>query len=488
MLPVTAIATKNLRSQCVRNEMEVTNQAMRERVSSTFRLSNRLQKLALAGLLLVLTAGIASAQESAEASTESLQSAIETVQTHANILWTLLAACLVFWMQAGFAFVESGFTRAKNAAHIMMKNMLDMSMGAISFWLIGFGIMFGATNGIFGTDHFFLSPDNGTGDGQWEYTFWMFQVVFAATAATIVSGAMAERTKFSAYLVYSLAITAVIYPVFGHWAWGNLLLDQASWLADMGFIDFAGSTVVHSVGGWAALAGAIVVGPRIGKFASNGAARVIPGHNMAMGALGVFILFLGWFGFNAGSTTTADGTIARIAVNTFLAACAGSIFAMLTSWKWFGKPDVGMTLNGVLAGLVGITAPCASVTPLGAIIIGAIAGILVVLSVRFFDAIKVDDPVGAISVHGVCGAWGTIGAALLHENLFLGLEYDLLGTLMVQLIGVVVAFMWTFGTAFILFKAIKAIVGLRVSEAEELQGLDVGEHGASAYPDFVVSN
>lgn len=441
-----------------------------------------------AGLLVLLAARSAWAQEGGEASPAELQAAIDTLQTHANILWTLVAACLVFWMQAGFAFVESGFTRAKNAAHIMMKNMLDMSIGALSFWLIGFGIMFGATNGLFGTDHFLLSPDNGTGDGQWEYTFWMFQVVFAATAATIVSGAMAERTRFAAYLLYSVVITAIIYPVFGHWAWGNLLLgDQAAWLADMGFIDFAGSTVVHSVGGWAALAGAIVVGPRIGKYAADGKVRPIPGHNMAMGALGVFILFLGWFGFNAGSTTTADGTIARIAVNTFLAACTGAVFAMLTSWKRFGKPDVGMTLNGVLAGLVGITAPCASVTPLGAIIIGAVSGVLVVLSVLFFDRLKVDDPVGAISVHGVCGAWGTIGAALLHENLFLGLEYDLFGTLLVQIAGVAVAFIWTFGTAFALFKLIDMLVGLRVGEEEEVQGLDIGEHGSGAYPDFVVS-
>ena len=413
--------------------------------------------------------------------------AVEQVQTHANILWTLLAACLVFWMQAGFAFVESGFTRAKNAAHIMMKNVLDMSMGALSFWLLGFGIMFGATNGLFGTDHFLLSPDNGGGDGQWEYTFWMFQVVFAATAATIVSGAMAERTRFAAYLIYSVAITAIIYPVFGHWAWGNLLLDQASWLADMGFIDFAGSTVVHSVGGWAALAGAIVVGPRLGKYSLDGSPRVIPGHNLGMAALGVFILFLGWFGFNAGSTTTADGTVSRIAVNTFLAACSGSIFAMVVSWRKFAKPDVGTTLNGVLAGLVGITAPCASVTPLGAIIIGAVSGVLVVFSIRFFDKLHVDDPVGAISVHGVCGVWGTLGAALLHENLFLGLEYDLLGTLWVQIVGVAVAFVWTFGTAFLLFKAVNAAIGLRVTQEEEIEGLDFGEHNSRAYPDFQVS-
>ncbi len=335
--------------------------------------------------------------------------------------------------------------------------------------------------------HFLLSPDNGTGDGQWEYTFWMFQVVFAATAATIVSGAMAERTKFAAYLAYSVLITAIVYPVFGHWAWGNLLLDQPSWLADLGFIDFAGSTVVHSVGGWAALAGAIVLGPRLGKFGPDGKARAIPGHNMSMAALGVFILFLGWFGFNAGSTTTADGTIARIAVNTFLSGCMGAVFAMCTSWWKFGKPEVGMTLNGVLAGLVGITAPCATVTPLGAIVIGAISGILVVYSVLFFDKVKVDDPVGAISVHGVCGAWGTLAAALLHENLFLGLEYDLLGTLGIQALGIVVAFAWTFIVAFGMFKLIDRVIGLRVSHEEETQGLDIGEHGSTAYPDYVVT-
>lgn len=461
--------------------LEVTEHAMKELSFPFFKATRGCRKLAAMALLVLLAAGAAWAQEGDAASPESLQAAIETLQGHANILWTLVAACLVFWMQAGFAFVESGFTRAKNAAHIMMKNMLDMSIGALSFWLIGFGIMFGATNGIFGMDHFLLSPDNATGDGQWEYTFWMFQVVFAATAATIVSGAMAERTRFAAYLVYSVVITALIYPVFGHWAWGNLLLDQPSWLADMGFIDFAGSTVVHSVGGWAALAGAIVVGPRLGKFGPDGRARPIPGHNMSMAALGVFILFLGWFGFNAGSTTTADGTIARIAVNTFLAACAGSIFAMLTSWKKYGKPDVGMTLNGVLAGLVGITAPCASVTPLSAIIIGAAAGVLVVFSVRCFDRVKVDDPVGAISVHGVCGAWGTLAAGLLDEG---GFSLAQVG---VQCVGIVVAFVWTFGVAFVLFKIIDAAVGLRVSQDEEVQGLDVGEHGSGAYPDFVVT-
>ncbi|MDE0621220.1 MAG: ammonium transporter [Bryobacterales bacterium] len=460
---------------------------MESHADSGFNASQVSRRLGVLAAVLMLASVPAGAQEATDPSPGDLMAAVEQVQTHANILWTLLAACLVFWMQAGFAFVESGFTRAKNAAHIMMKNVLDMSMGALSFWLIGFGIMFGATNGLFGTDHFLLSPDNGGGDGQWEYTFWMFQVVFAATAATIVSGAMAERTQFAAYLIYSVAITAIIYPVFGHWAWGNLLLDQPSWLADMGFIDFAGSTVVHSVGGWAALAGAIVVGPRLGKYGLDGSPRAIPGHNLGMAALGVFILFLGWFGFNAGSTTTADGSVARIAVNTFLAACSGSIFAMIVSWRRFGKPDVGITLNGVLAGLVGITAPCASVTPLGAIIIGAVSGVLVVLSIRFFDKLHVDDPVGAISVHGVCGVWGTLGAALLHENLFLGLEYDLLGTLWVQIVGAVVAFVWTFGTAFVLFKTINAAIGLRVAQADEIEGLDLGEHNSRAYPDFQVS-
>lgn len=429
------------------------------------------------------------AQEGGGATAEELRGEIGTVQTHANILWTLIAAALVLWMQAGFAFLESGFTRAKNAAHIMMKNMLDMSFGAMAFWAIGFGIMFGASQGYFGSDHFFLSPDNGTADGQWEYAFWMFQVVFAATAATIVSGAMAERTRFSAYLIYSVFITALIYPVFGHWAWGNLLIsdNSGSWLASLGFIDFAGSTVVHSVGGWAALAGAIVVGPRLGKYSKGGKPRVIAGHSLTMAALGTFILFLGWFGFNGGSTTAADGSVPRIIVNTFLAAGAGAILAMLTTWFKFGKPDVGMTLNGTLAGLVGITAPCATVTPLGAILIGMVAGIIVVFSVLFFDKIRVDDPVGAVSVHGVCGAWGTLAAALLHENLFLGLPFNLGKALLIQGLGVLVAFVWTFGTAFILFKILSATVGLRVSEEEEMQGLDLGEHGAGAYPDFVAT-
>jgi Amt family ammonium transporter len=302
---------------------------------------------------------------------------------------------------------------------------------------------------------------------------------------------MAERTKFAAYAIYSFFITLVIYPVFGHWAWGNLLIggnaDSGAWLARLGFIDFAGSTVVHSVGGWAALAGAIVLGPRIGKFNKDGSANAMPGHSLTLASLGVFILFLGWFGFNPGSTTTGDGTVARIAMNTILAGCAGAVATMIVAWIRFGKPDIGMTLNGVLAGLVAITAPCATTTPLGAVLIGLIAGVVVLFSVLLFDRIRIDDPVGAISVHGVCGALGTVLAAVFHENVFLGREYDLLGQLTTQAIGVAAAFVWTFGTAFVLFKVLAMTVGLRVSAEEELEGLDLSEHGAESYPDFVLA-
>ncbi|MEZ5357037.1 MAG: ammonium transporter [Bryobacteraceae bacterium] len=443
--------------------------------------------------LLALSAGALLAQDnSAPPSPAELKAAIDAVQKNADFLWTAVCAALVFFMQAGFAMVEAGFTRAKNAGNIMMKNLMDFSLGGIAFWAVGFGLMFGASNGFVGSSNFFMNFDNATVDGQWGYTFWFFQVVFAATAATIVSGAMAERTKFSGYLVYSFFISLFIYPVFGHWAWGNLFNsangDSGAWLAKMGFIDFAGSTVVHSVGGWAALAGAIVLGPRIGKFDKDGKPRPIPGHSLTLAALGVFILFFGWFGFNAGSTTAANGTIARIAVNTLLSACAGAFSALMFSWMKFKAPDIAMSLNGALAGLVAVTAPCATVTPAGAIIIGLIAGVLVVVSVLFFDKIKIDDPVGAVSVHGVCGAFGTISSALFHENLFTGAEYDMMGQLVTQLIGVGTAFLWTFPTAFLLFQIIKRTIGLRVSEEEEISGLDLSEHAGNAYPDFAPSS
>ena len=402
---------------------------------------------------------------------------IAEVQTNADFVWTLVAAFLVFFMQAGFAMVEAGLTRSKNTVNILMKNLMDFSVGSLIFWAIGFGIMFGTTNGLFGTDGFFFSDFSKDGD-NWLFAFWMFQVVFAATAATIVSGAMAERTKFVGYLIYSAIVSAIIYPVFGSWAWGSLF-HGSGWLEGLGFIDFAGSSVVHSVGGWAALAGAIVLGPRIGKYTKDGKARAIPGHNITLAALGTFILWFGWFGFNPGSTTAANTDTALIAVNTNLAAAAGAVAAMFTAWVVFKKPEATMTFNGALAGLVAITAPCANVSPLSSVIIGLLAGIIVVLSVIFFDKVaKIDDPVGAISVHGVCGAFGTLSAGLFDIN---GFSWSVVG---VQLIGIVTCFAWTFTTAFILFKLIQKTIGLRVKPEEELEGLDIGEHGLEAYPEF----
>ena len=437
-------------------------------------------------VLLILLMIILTALESAWAGGNtpnpvSNKEAIDLVQSHADYVWTLIAAALVFFMQAGFALVEAGFTRAKNAINIMMKNLMDFSLGTLVFWAVGFGLMFGVSKaGLFGTSGFFLTDFHPGGD-PWVLAFWMFQVVFAATAATIVSGAMAERTKFSGYLVYTLFISAIIYPIFGSWAWGGLY-KGGGWLEKLGFIDFAGSTVVHSVGGWAALAGAIVLGPRLGKYGKDGRINPILGHNIPLAALGVFILWLGWFGFNPGSTTAATKDIALIFVNTNLSAAAGAVFAMFTSWIKFKKPEASMSLNGALAGLVAITSPCATVSPFSSIIIGAIAGIIVVFSVIFFDRIKVDDPVGAISVHGVNGAWGTLAAGIFNMG---GTSAKLIG---VQLLGIVSCFVWTFSTAFVLFKIIDKTIGLRVSPEEELEGLDFGEHGGVAYPDFEVSS
>lgn len=413
-----------------------------------------------------------------------------------DMIWLVLAAALVFFMQAGFAMVETGLTRAKNASNILMKNLMDFSAGAVIFWAIGWAFMYGAPSlgGLIGGNGFFLNytaeamEAYGVSDMSAIFRDWMFQVVFAATAATIVSGAMAERTKFSAYLVYSVFISGLIYPISGHWIWGG------GWLSELGFHDFAGSTVVHSVGAWAALAGAIVIGPRIGKYVkANGKVSVnaIPGHNMPLAALGVFILWFGWYGFNAGSTLSGtDLSIAIVAITTTLAASAGAIAAMVTSWIWFGKADPSMSLNGALAGLVGITAPTGVTTPGAAIIIGLVAGILVVASVEFFDKVlHIDDPVGAISVHGVCGAWGTLAVGLFSSNadvglgLFYGGGFGLLG---VQAIGVIAVFAWAFLSALVLFMLIKLVMGLRVSEKEERQGLDIGEHGTESYSGFQI--
>jgi Amt family ammonium transporter len=400
-----------------------------------------------------------------------LSSALDTV-------WILIAAALVFFMQAGFAMVETGFTRAKNAGNIIMKNLMDFAIGTIMFWIIGYGIMYGE-------DSFFGIIGNPSGNFLFngDYTALIFQTVFCATAATIVSGAMAERTKFSSYLLYSFFISIIIYPISGHWIWGD------GWLAQKGFHDFAGSTAVHSVGGWCALIGATVLGPRIGKYDKNGKSHAIPGHSLTLGALGVFILWFGWFGFNPGSqlaaSTAADSlAIGKIFVTTNLAAATGAVTTLFITWVRYKKPDVSMTLNGVLAGLVAITAGCDVVTPLGAAIIGIIAGVAVVFGVEFIDKVlKIDDPVGAIAVHGLNGAVGTICVGLFAEEtgLFYGGGAYQLG---VQILGVVAVAAWVGVTGTILFKAVDKANGLRVSEEEEIKGLDIEEHGCESYADF----
>jgi Amt family ammonium transporter len=421
-------------------------------------------------LVLIPTTAAAAPQEASTA-------AADAVQLNLNYVWTILAAALVFFMQAGFALLETGFTQAKNAVNIIMKNVMDASAGALVFFIVGFGIMFGSSwNGFIGTDGFFLTGIEGQPE-SWTYAFYFFQAVFAATAATIVSGAVAERIKFNGYLVFSIAITGLIYPVFGAWAWGGLF-NGGGWLESLGFIDFAGSTVVHSVGGWAALAGALVIGPRAGKYAPDGTPREIPGHSLPLAALGVFILWLGWFGFNAGSTTAGSTDIALIAMNTFLAAGAGAALAMATTWVRGGTPDATMTLNGVLGGLVGITAGCASLTPGFAILTGAVAGVIVVFATYALEKI-IDDPVGAVAVHGVCGAWGTLAAGLFAAS---GFSLAQVG---VQMVGIAAAFAWTFPVSYALFYSLDQMIGLRINGDLERKGLDLYEHDVRAYPEFI---
>lgn len=400
-----------------------------------------------------------------------------------NTVWVLVAAFLVFFMQAGFAMVETGFTRAKNAGNIIMKNTMDFAVGSLVYWAVGFALMFGPGNGLVGTSGFFFRgiTAESLGVDMSPHAFLLFQTVFAATAATIVSGAMAERTRFAAYLLYSLVISSLIYPVVGHWVWGG------GWLSERGFIDFAGSSVVHSVGGWAALVGAAVLGPRIGKYRADGSVRAIPGHSLTLGALGVFILWFGWFGFNPGSSLSGtDAGIGHIAVTTNLAAAAAAVTVMLVTWERYGKPDVSMTLNGVLGGLVAITAGCAAVSPAGAVLIGCVAGSVLVYALEFIDrVVRVDDPVGAIGVHGVCGAVGTVLVGVFATEG--GLLYGGGSTqLIVQLTGVGAIAAWTLVTAFVLFKVLDALVGLRVPSAEEVEGLDRNEHLVDAYGDFLL--
>jgi len=408
-----------------------------------------------------------------------------------DTIWLFIGSFLVFWMQAGFAMVESGFSRSKNAANLLMKNLMDFCMGGLLFFAIGFGIMYGSSAGGFiGTDNFFLSSLDLGAQDPYSWVDFLFQLMFAAAAATIVSGAVAERLMFKSYLIYSAVMTALIYPISGHWHWGG------GWLAEMGFVDFAGSTIVHAVGGFAALAAAWVLGPRIGKFNKDGSSNTIPGHSLTLAALGVFILWMGWFGFNSGSTLSGmNKGIAFVAVTTVLAACAGGVTALLVNWVKQGHPSTEMALNGVLGGLVAITAGCANVNTTGAIIIGIVSGFVLVFGLDLVERVfKVDDPVGAVAVHGFNGLWGTIAIGLFAvpaagvftemgpvAGLFYGGGVTQLG---IQTLGAVVVSAWAFVTMGALFFLMKKTVGVRVSAKEELEGLDISEHFTSSYPEF----
>ena len=391
-----------------------------------------------------------------------------------NTAWVVTASALVFFMQAGFALLESGMSRAKNAVNVMMKNFMDGAVGSLVFWLVGFGLMFGSNlTGWIGQSHF--APDSGA---PWDFTFLLFQMMFAATAATIASGAMAERTRYGAYLAGAVIICGVIYPVFGSWAWGGVYGGQG-WLAKLGFIDFAGSTVVHSVGAWCALAGILVLGPRLGRFAPDGSPRLIPGHNLSLVTLGAFILWVGWFGFNAGSTLKVDVNLGLIALNTHLAAAAGAVGAVLALRSTSSPVLLTTTVNGALGGLVGITAGCASMAPGFAILTGLIAGFVVVYGMALMDALRLDDVVGAVPVHGMAGVWGTLAAGLFFSG-------DLFNPdrVMIQLLGSAVAFIWAFPLALLMYFALAKTIGLRVPMQHEQRGLDFSEHAESGYPEF----
>ena len=429
----------------------------------------------------VLTPAVALAQE------EEVDP-VTTLQTTLDNVWILVAAVLVIFMQAGFALVEAGLTRGKNVANIFMKNLMDFCVGALLFFAVGYAIAFGGdftgAGRFIGGDGWFLAGDDVFTYGLLDkFTFFTFQVAFAATAATIVSGAMAERTQFRAYVIYSAVISAVIYPIVVRWQWGGGWLFQL----DTPFHDFAGSTIVHMTGGVAAFMGAYFLGPRLGKYGPDGKPRAIPGHSIPFAILGCFILLVGWYGFNPGSWLGADPVIGKIAVNTTVAAAAGAVVAMMVTWLKDGKPDVAMTGNGLLAGLVGVTAGCWVVEPIGAVVIGALAGAIVVFAVSFFDRIKIDDPVGAVSVHGVCGAFGTImvgffsntaADGIVKEGLFYGGGAS---QLVSQLIGVVSVGAFVAVTSGLLFFVLKSTIGLRVSAEEEMEGLDVHEHGVPGY-------
>lgn len=450
----------------------------------------RLARVAGIALPMLLLPALAMAQDA-----ESAEQAerISELGTGINTVWMLLAAMLVFFMQPGFALVEAGFTQMKNTANILMKNLVDFMFGALLFWLVGFGIMFGVGS-FAGCPHLadLDSMAQLLNNGLPIEGFLIFQTVFCATSATIVSGAMAERTKFSMYLVYTVFISVLIYPVSGHWTWGGGWLmngNEGSFMMDLFGVashDFAGSMVVHSVGGWIALVGAAILGPRIGKYGKDGRSKAIPGHSLTLACLGVFILWFGWFGFNPGSQLAADTASAQTAIslvflNTNLSACAGGVVALFVSWMKYGKPSLSLTLNGILAGLVGITAGCDVVSPLGAVLIGLICGTVMIYAVEFIDnKLKIDDPVGASSVHGVCGTLGTILVGLFAEEggVFYGGGFGLLGA---QTFAALVVAVWAALMGYILFKVLDKLFGLRVSKRIEEEGLDIYEHGESAY-------
>ncbi len=398
---------------------------------------------------------------------------VEELQAVVNTVFLLFCSVLVIFMNAGFGMLEAGFCRQKNAVNILAKNLIVFGIATLAYWAIGYGLMYGEGNSFIGTSGFFFSGDAAAyGDEAYPLAVpasisFLFQVAFAATAATIVSGAVAERIEFSAFLIFSTLLVAISYPITGHWVW------DGGWLSEMGFSDFAGSTVVHSVGGWAALVGAAILGPRIGKY-QNGRVNAIPGHNMGFATLGCLILWIGWFGFNPGSELAATANIAYIALTTNLSAAAGGVAATFTSWVKDGKPDISMIINGVLAGLVGITAGCADVSYLSAVIIGAIAGVIVVFSVAFFDSIKIDDPVGATSVHLVCGIWGTLAVGIFGT-----------ANILTQLIGIVAIGAFTVIFSAIVWGLVKVTIGVRVHSDAELIGLDISEHGMEAYSGFV---
>lgn len=414
-----------------------------------------------------------------------------------DTLWVLLAAILVFFMNLGFASVESGFARAKNTVNILSKNFIVFAISSLGFMLLGWGLMFGGDNPFVGTEHLFILGQSDLSFYDDTLTssvpFWgkfFFQLVFCGTAATIVSGAVAERIKYISFIIFSFVLTLVIYPIVGHWIWGG------GWLADLGFLDFAGDSAVHSVGGWAALSGALILGPRIGKYGKDGKPRAIPGHNMSLAVTGLFVLWLGWFGFNPGSTMSFQNPsdVMHILVTTNTSAIAAVLTSTITAWIFLGKPDLGMTINGCLAGLVGVTGGCAYFTVEVSLLVGAIAGVIVVFLVVFFDRIRIDDPVGATSVHLGCGVFGTICVGLFAKEgvttlstangLFYGGGFSLLG---VELLGVVAVGAFTFVTSTVVWLVLKKTIGIRVSREEELAGLDIGEHGNMAYPDFAAA-